>query len=66
MVSSLFMLYTYILQNCVLLRSRSTGMVVFNYKDCNNTLQRTEVREDCSCPFCSMLCGSFKVGNYYN
>jgi hypothetical protein len=42
MVSSLFMLYTYILQNCVLLRSRSTGMVVFNYKDCNNTLQRTE------------------------
>nr|AAL32136.1 vernalization 2 protein [Arabidopsis thaliana] len=47
-------------------KSRSTGMVVFNYKDCNNTLQKTEVREDCSCPFCSMLCGSFKVGNYYN
>ncbi|CAA0395527.1 unnamed protein product [Arabidopsis thaliana] len=41
-------------------KSRSTGMVVFNYKDCNNTLQKTEVREDCSCPFCSMLCGSFK------
>ncbi|XP_010449701.1 PREDICTED: polycomb group protein VERNALIZATION 2-like isoform X1 [Camelina sativa] len=41
-------------------KSRSTGMVVFNYKDCNNTLQKTEVREDCSCPFCFMLCGSFK------
>lgn len=23
-------------------RSRFTGMVVFNYKDCNNTLQKTE------------------------
>ncbi|XP_010434757.1 PREDICTED: polycomb group protein VERNALIZATION 2-like isoform X3 [Camelina sativa] len=41
-------------------KSRSNGMVVFNYKDCNNTLQKTEVREDCSCPFCFMLCGSFK------
>ncbi|KAL1194630.1 Polycomb group protein VERNALIZATION 2 [Cardamine amara subsp. amara] len=41
-------------------KSRFTGMVVFNYKDCNNTLQKTEVREDCSCPFCFMLCGSFK------
>lgn len=42
MVFSLFMIYTYIFLNCVLVRSRSTGMVVFNYKDCNNTLQKTE------------------------
>lgn len=38
----LFRLYTYVFQNCVFVRSRSTGIVVFNYKDCNNTLQKTE------------------------
>ena len=68
-------------------RSGSAGIVVFNYKDCNNTLQKTEgvcfisfyffrnsmsvsffyllffhaVTENCSCPFCYMTCGSFKV-----
>ncbi|ESQ55751.1 hypothetical protein EUTSA_v10025216mg [Eutrema salsugineum] len=41
-------------------RSRSAGMVVFNYRDCDNTSQKTEVMENCSCPFCDMLCGSFK------
>lgn len=41
-------------------KSGSAGIVVFNYKDCNNTLQKTEVTENCSCPFCYMTCGSFK------
>ncbi|VVA93382.1 unnamed protein product [Arabis nemorensis] len=41
-------------------KSRNTGMVVFNYKDCNDTIQKTEVTENCSCPFCFMRCDSFK------
>lgn len=37
-----------------------TGNVVFNYKYYNNKLQRTEVTEDFSCPFCLVKCASFK------
>jgi hypothetical protein len=35
------------------------GNVIFNYKYYNNTLQKTEVTEDFSCPFCLALCASF-------
>ncbi|XP_056848659.1 polycomb group protein VERNALIZATION 2-like isoform X1 [Raphanus sativus] len=41
-------------------KSGSAGIVIFNYKDCNNTLQKTEVTENCSCPFCYMTCCTFK------
>ncbi|MCL7051584.1 hypothetical protein MKW94_027719 [Papaver nudicaule] len=37
-----------------------TGNVIFNYKYYNNTLQKTEVTEDFSCPFCLLQCASFK------
>ncbi|GAB2227820.1 hypothetical protein Droror1_Dr00009647 [Drosera rotundifolia] len=36
------------------------GNVIFNYRYCNNKLQRTEVTEDFSCPFCLVQCASFK------
>ncbi|ONI12235.1 hypothetical protein PRUPE_4G152500 [Prunus persica] len=36
------------------------GNVIFNYRYYNNTLQRTEVTEDFSCPFCLVRCASFK------
>ncbi|XP_044468213.1 polycomb group protein EMBRYONIC FLOWER 2 isoform X2 [Mangifera indica] len=36
------------------------GNVVFNYRYYNNKLQRTEVTEDFSCPFCLVKCASFK------
>ncbi|KAL6643370.1 hypothetical protein ACP70R_018927 [Stipagrostis hirtigluma subsp. patula] len=36
------------------------GNVLFNYKYYNNTMQKTEVTEDFSCPFCLVRCGSFK------
>nr|ABB77210.1 EMF2 [Dendrocalamus latiflorus] len=36
------------------------GNVLFNYKYYNNTMQKTEVTEDFSCPFCLVSCGSFK------
>jgi len=36
------------------------GNVIFNYKYYNNTMQKTEVTEDFSCPFCLVPCGSFK------
>ncbi|CAN8231738.1 unnamed protein product [Cochlearia groenlandica] len=42
------------------MQSSVNDKVVFNYNDCHNTLQKTEVRTNCSCPFCSMQCGSFK------
>ncbi|KAG8049468.1 hypothetical protein GUJ93_ZPchr0009g2098 [Zizania palustris] len=42
-----------------ILRLRS-GNVLFNYKYYNNTMQKTEVTEDFSCPFCLVPCGSFK------
>ncbi|CAA7054364.1 unnamed protein product [Microthlaspi erraticum] len=41
-------------------RLRTTKSIVFKYKDCNNAVQKTEVRDNFSCPFCYMLCGSFK------
>lgn len=37
-----------------------TGNVLFNYKYYNNALQKTEVTEDFSCPFCLVQCASFK------
>lgn len=36
------------------------GNVIFNYKYYNNRLQKTEVTEDFSCPFCLVPCASFK------
>ncbi|XP_044505821.1 polycomb group protein EMBRYONIC FLOWER 2-like isoform X2 [Mangifera indica] len=41
------------------------GNVVFNYKYYNNKLQRTEVTEDFSCPFCLVKCASFKGLRYH-
>ncbi|KAI3793121.1 hypothetical protein L1987_35735 [Smallanthus sonchifolius] len=37
-----------------------TGEVSFNYKYYNNMLQRTEVTEDYTCPFCYLKCASYK------
>ncbi|KAI3519607.1 hypothetical protein L1887_08821 [Cichorium endivia] len=37
-----------------------TGNVIFNYKYYNNMLQRSEVTEDYSCPFCLVKCASYK------
>nr|KJB07892.1 hypothetical protein B456_001G051500 [Gossypium raimondii] len=37
------------------------GNVIFNYRYYNNKLQRTEVTEDFSCPFCLVKCASFKL-----
>ncbi|THF98865.1 hypothetical protein TEA_009832 [Camellia sinensis var. sinensis] len=42
-----------------------TGNVIFNYRYYNNKLQRTEVTEDFSCPFCLLKCASFKVTDEY-
>ncbi|XP_019058067.1 PREDICTED: polycomb group protein EMBRYONIC FLOWER 2 isoform X2 [Tarenaya hassleriana] len=42
-----------------------TGNVVFNYRYYNNKLQRTEVTEDFSCPFCLVKCASFKGLRYH-
>ncbi|KAA8519630.1 hypothetical protein F0562_013925 [Nyssa sinensis] len=36
-----------------------TGNVIFNYRYYDNKLQRTEVTEDFSCPFCLVKCASF-------
>ncbi|XP_068634168.1 polycomb group protein EMF2B-like isoform X1 [Aristolochia californica] len=36
------------------------GNVIFNYRYYNNTLQKTEVTVEFSCPFCLVQCGSFK------
>ncbi|KAK8530820.1 hypothetical protein V6N12_013320 [Hibiscus sabdariffa] len=36
------------------------GNVIFNYRYYNNKLQKTEVTEDFSCPFCLVKCASFK------
>ncbi|PWA43168.1 embryonic flower 2 [Artemisia annua] len=46
------------------IRLRS-GNVVFNYKYYSNRLQRTEVTEDYSCPFCLMKCASYKGLKYH-
>ncbi|KAG0484819.1 hypothetical protein HPP92_008898 [Vanilla planifolia] len=37
-----------------------TGNVLFNYRYYSNKLQKTEVTEDFSCPFCLVQCASFK------
>ncbi|THG02273.1 hypothetical protein TEA_012244 [Camellia sinensis var. sinensis] len=42
-----------------------TGNVIFNYRYYNNKLQRTEVTEDFSCPFCLVKCASFKGLRYH-
>ncbi|WMV20061.1 hypothetical protein MTR67_013446 [Solanum verrucosum] len=42
-----------------------TGNVVFNYMYYNNKLQRTEVTEDFTCPFCLVKCVSFKGLRYH-
>ncbi|XP_020222507.1 polycomb group protein EMBRYONIC FLOWER 2 [Cajanus cajan] len=36
------------------------GNVSFNYRYYNNTLQKVEVTEDFSCPFCLVKCATFK------
>ncbi|XP_057970843.1 polycomb group protein EMBRYONIC FLOWER 2 isoform X1 [Malania oleifera] len=41
------------------------GNVIFNYRYYNNKLQRTEVTEDFSCPFCLAKCASFKGLRYH-
>ncbi|CAN1241892.1 Polycomb group protein EMBRYONIC FLOWER 2 [Linum perenne] len=41
------------------------GNVVFNYRYYNNKLQKTEVTEDFTCPFCLIKCGSFKGLRYH-
>ncbi|XP_043714712.1 polycomb group protein EMBRYONIC FLOWER 2-like [Telopea speciosissima] len=59
--SSPYNSYTYIptLSLSHIMRLRA-GNVIFNYSYYNNTLQKTEVTEDFSCPFCLMKCASFK------
>ncbi|XXG77920.1 hypothetical protein AAC387_Pa08g1971 [Persea americana] len=42
-----------------------TGNVIFNYRYYDNTLQKTEVTEDFSCPFCLVQCASFKGLRYH-
>ncbi|KAJ6714226.1 POLYCOMB GROUP PROTEIN [Salix viminalis] len=41
------------------------GNVIFNYRYYNNKLQKTEVTEDFSCPFCLVKCESFKGLRYH-
>ncbi|CAL9165665.1 polycomb group protein EMF2B isoform X1 [Musa acuminata AAA Group] len=41
------------------------GNVLFNYRYYNNMLQKTEVTEDFSCPFCLVKCSSFKGLRYH-
>ncbi|XP_042386272.1 polycomb group protein EMF2B-like isoform X1 [Zingiber officinale] len=41
------------------------GNVLFNYRYYNNLLQKTEVTEDFSCPFCLVKCASFKGLRYH-
>ncbi|GAB2274210.1 polycomb group protein [Dionaea muscipula] len=36
------------------------GSVIFNYKDQNDVLRKTEVTRNFSCPFCLIRCASFK------
>ncbi|KAK6262835.1 hypothetical protein QUC31_008651 [Theobroma cacao] len=46
-------------------RRLRAGIVIFNYKDYGNMLQKTEVTEDFSCPFCLMRCARFKGLRYH-
>ncbi|KAJ6341544.1 hypothetical protein OIU78_009658 [Salix suchowensis] len=41
------------------------GNVIFNYRYYDNKLQKTEVTEDFSCPFCLVKCESFKGLRYH-
>ncbi|KAL2326652.1 hypothetical protein Fmac_025710 [Flemingia macrophylla] len=41
------------------------GNVMFNYRYYNNKLQRTEVTEDFTCPFCLVKCACFKGLRYH-
>ncbi|GKV45496.1 hypothetical protein SLEP1_g52568 [Rubroshorea leprosula] len=64
---SLYNLYTYSdisssLSHIIRLRA---GNVLFNYRYYNNKLQKTEVTEDFSCPFCLVKCSSFKGLRYH-
>lgn len=65
---SLYNLYTYndisssSLSQIIRLRA---GNVLFHYRYYNNKLQRTEVTEDFSCPFCLVKCASFKGLRYH-
>ncbi|GKV17506.1 hypothetical protein SLEP1_g28005 [Rubroshorea leprosula] len=65
---SLYNLYTHSnissssLSHIIRLRA---GNVLFNYRYYNNKLQRTEVTEDFSCPFCLVKCASFKGLRYH-
>ncbi|XP_020585010.1 polycomb group protein EMBRYONIC FLOWER 2-like isoform X3 [Phalaenopsis equestris] len=47
-----------------IIRLRS-GNVLFNYRYYNNKLQKTEVTEDFSCPFCLVQCSSFMGLRYH-
>lgn len=46
-------------------RRLKPGIVIFNYRDSNNMLRKTEVTEGFSCPFCLMECTSFKGLRYH-
>ncbi|KAM3686913.1 hypothetical protein ACB098_10G038300 [Castanea mollissima] len=46
-------------------RRLKAGIVIFNYRDYNNMLRKTEVIEDFTCPFCLMQCASFKGLRYH-
>lgn len=46
-------------------RRLKAGIVIFNYRDYNNMLRKTEVIEDFACPFCLMQCASFKGLRYH-
>ncbi|KAG2676322.1 hypothetical protein I3760_12G047700 [Carya illinoinensis] len=46
-------------------RRLKAGIVIFNYRDYNNMLQKTEVTDDFACPFCLMQCASFKGLRYH-
>uniref|UniRef100_A0A7N0UWT9 Embryonic flower 2 n=2 Tax=Kalanchoe fedtschenkoi TaxID=63787 RepID=A0A7N0UWT9_KALFE len=41
------------------------GNVIFNYRDLNNMLRKTEVTEEFSCPFCLLPCMCFKGLRYH-
>ncbi|XP_057996201.1 polycomb group protein EMBRYONIC FLOWER 2 isoform X2 [Hevea brasiliensis] len=42
-----------------------TGNVIFNYRYYNNKLQKSEVTENFSCPFCLVKCASYKGLRYH-
>ncbi|XP_021893647.1 polycomb group protein VERNALIZATION 2-like [Carica papaya] len=46
-------------------RELRPGIVIFNYRDYSNMLQKVEVTEDFSCPFCLIQSSSFKGLRYH-